>query len=176
MTNELAKPIDNDRIRTIVWRNTHKSVRELAEMTGLTVQQTLAVRNEMLDGVDALTVDQEKTKLLVDLHELAERAKEEFESTSDARSKAPLISASISAIKLLLSELRQIEKSSNGEVTALNALRQRELVSLVTETVNRSVAEIAVDNDIDQKYLFEVFNRNLEESASDMDARNSGTE
>lgn len=171
---ELEDPIDNPRVRTLIMRNVHKPVRELASETGLTIDQVIAVRNDLLSGIDALSVDQTRMKLLVDLQELSERAKSEFESTIDARSKAPLLMASTSAMKLVLQELRMDEKVQSPRVTALNDLRQRELVTIYDETGTAFINWLDDNPDTTKEERTVRYQELLMDSARSMDRRHQG--
>lgn len=176
MTKEIAIADVDERTRKVIWKGmTTKSVTELSELTGLTRENVITIRNSMLEAVDALTIDQERQKIMVELHQVAERAKEEFESTQDARSKAPLLSAHISAMKLLLTQLKELEKSGNSQVESLNELRRNELVALMNATVNNGVMDLAAKYDWsteETQEVFAVFNDRLAEEARKMDARN----
>ncbi len=172
MTKDLTKRED-ERNRKTVWRAIgHKSVRQIAEDTGLTVNEVVALRNEMFDGVDALTVDQRRLKTILDLDEIATRARELVETVSDDRAKAPLLSAATSAMKTALQAVSALETQDNSKVDALNQLRQKELLSLMQTTVDASVKELAEQFDVDPQQMFDVFNRNLLEAALDMENRN----
>ena len=174
MSTEITSNEVSARIKQIVWRYAGvKSTREIAELTGLPPERVLALKKEMYDTVDALTIDQQLTRCMVQLQEISERAREEFESTTDARSKAPLLSASVTAIKTLLNEMRNIRKTEDKAVSTLNAKRQSELVTLMQNTVDRSVEEIAQKYDVDKQSLFDIFNRRLLEAAEEMTARNT---
>lgn len=163
------------RTERAIWRGMlTKSVRQLADETGLTTDAVLRIRNQMLESVDALSIDQRRTKLLVELQEISDRARQEFETTTDARSKAPLLATSVSAMKVVLGELRNLEKTGSAEVDTLNALRLQELTTLMRETVDGGVAEVAEKFDIDKQLLFDIFNAKLMEAATRLNERHDG--
>lgn len=170
----LENPADNPRIRALILRNVHKPVRELAETTGLSVEQVIAARNELLSGIDSLSVEQTQTKLLMDLQELAEVAKSEFETTPDARSKAPLLAASISAMKLVLQELRMAAKDQSPAITALNEMRQRELVTIYAETGMPFLAWLEENPESTLSERTAKYQELLTDSARAMDRRYAG--
>lgn len=174
-SKELTVDEIDDRTRKIILKGAaSKTVPQLVEETGLSRDVIIRIRAELLEAVDALTIDQERQLLMIKLHELSERAMEEFESTPDARSKAPLLSASVSAMKLLLTQLRELEKSGDSQVEALNSLRRNELVSLMNSTVNNGVMDLAERygwETEEVQEVFAVFNDRLSEEARKMDAR-----
>lgn len=172
MTKELAVPEIDDRTKRIIWKGAaSKSVSVLAEETGLTREAVLNIRNGMLEAVDALTIDQERQLIMVELHEVAQRAREEFESTPDARSKAPLLSAHISAMKLLLTQLKELEKAGSSQVDTLNAMRQRELLLVVRSAGDRFLDWVE-NQGIDRSEAQEVFHGFLKDASRDLESRN----
>jgi len=176
MTKEIEKFEPSDRAVRLIRRGMKtKSVRDLASDTGLTVEQVIQVRNEALDSVDALTNQQLIEALLVDLMELAEMAREEFLVTSDARSKGPLITAAMGGIKIVLDQVRKIAADSDGEVTALNSLRMRELGLLVETAWIRTLGELADEHEWSteqRQSATDTFSRNMQTAAQEMDQRN----
>ena len=171
MTKEVEKFEPSDRAVRLIRRGMKtKSVRELASDTGLTVEQVLQVRNEALDSVDALTNQQLTQALITDLMELAEMARLEFETTTDARSKGPLITAAMGGIKIVLDQVRKIAADSDGEVTALNGLRQRELSLMVSEAFDDNL-DWLVEKGVDREEARDRFHGSLLEAARRMDER-----
>lgn len=156
----------DERIDRLVWRSIgRKSVRQIAEETGLTVEQVAFRRTELLDAVDELTIQQKRAKFLADLQEIADTAREDYDSADDTDSGSKLLTVAVGAMKTVLSELSKMEKASNSAVEALNMLRIRELVSLVQEAVNTSVPEIAEKYSVPEDELFTIFNANLGKAA-----------
>lgn len=175
MTKDITVAEIDERTKKIIWRGlTTKSVEKLAEETGLSRDEVVRIRYSLMDRVDALTLDQERQVILMTLHELSQKAMDEFNATDDARSKAPLLSASVSALKLVLTQLKELEKAGNSQVEALNALRRNELVALMQATVTNGVMQLAERYNWDNNELqsvFGVFNDHLAEEARKMDAR-----
>lgn len=163
MTDELAT---DDRISRLIWRSIgKKSARQIAEDTGLTVEQVAFRRTELLDSIDELTIQARRTKLLVDLQEIADTARDDYATADDTDSGSKLLTVAVGAIKTVLGEMRAIEKQSTAAVDSLNMLRVRELVSLIQEAVDTSVPEIAKEYDIPEQALFDIFNKNLGKAA-----------
>ncbi len=145
----------------------------MAEDLGVNPALVLSIKNEMFNNLDPLTVDQMRAKAIADLSELAVKARELVDTVTDARALAPLLSASTQATKTALNELRRYEDRGTSEVKALNDLRVRELVTLMRETVDASVREIASRVEgMTEDEMFDVFNANLTAAAASLQARN----
>ena len=173
MTKELVVPEIEERIRRqVVRRLGTRTVRQISEELGTTPDVVLAVKQSIVDSMDALTVDEHVAKAFVDLQEVVGMALSEFNSTEDARSKAPLLSAAVTATKTTLQMLEKWSSKNAGAVETLNRKRQNELIMLMQRTVDSGVEEIAETYDLDKQELFNIFNRKLEEAATDMDLRN----
>lgn len=167
MSNEVEI---SDRIEKMVWKRLGNTpVRKIAEETGLTREQVIAIREELLDSVDELTINQKRQKFLVELEGISQDARKDAEN-ADGRDKGPLYSAAVSAIKTVMSELARMEKTSSQAVDSLNALRIRELVELIREAVDTSVPQIAEQYGLEEADLFAVFNANLQEAAARRDS------
>lgn len=160
----------DSRIEKLIWRSIgRKSVRKMAEETGLPVEIVARIRTELLDGVDELTIDQKRTKLLVDLQDIADTARSDYDSADDTDSGSKLLTVAVGAIKTVLGEMRQIEKSSSGAIDALNQMRIRELMRLIDLTVAKSFSRISERYGIAESELFEVFNSYLGPAAAEME-------
>ena len=156
----------DSRVERLIWKSIgRKSVRKIAEETGLSVEQVAFIRTELLDGVDELSIDQKRTRLLVDLQAIADRASDDYEEEPDKDKGSKLLTVAVGAIKTVLQEMRQMEKSSSGAIDALNQMRVRELTSLVDEVIVLSVTEISEVTGRDEAELMLVFQRNLEIAA-----------
>ena len=162
----------DSRIEKLIWRSIgRKSVRKMAEETGLPVEMVARIRTELLDGVDELTIDQKRTKLLVDLQDIADTARSDYDSADDTDSGSKLLTVAVGAIKTVLGEMRQIEKSSSGAIDALNQMRIRELMRLVDTTVTRTLEEVATTHDLELTELLGIFQSQLIPAARELDSR-----
>lgn len=160
----------DDRIEKLVWRGLgRKSARQIAQDTGLSIEQVAYVRTQLLESVDELTIDQKRTKLLVDLQEISDKAREDYETTEDRDAGSKLLQVSVGAIKTVLEQLARIEKNNTARITELNDLRVRELVGLMQEVVDTGVKEVAREHGLDETEVFDVFNRALLEAARNRD-------
>ena len=174
MSTEVATTDDSvdERIRNLIWKGLGtKSARQIAEETGLTPERVLAIKREMLDGIDVLTIKEQKAKLLVDLKRIAQTAQEDYENIGDERNKAGMLNAATSAMKALFIELNRMEKADDEKVNALNALRVRELLKLIDVTVAATFEEIAEKHGIPEEDMHAIFQAHLVPAAEEMENR-----
>ena len=154
MSNEVEI---SDRIERMIWKRLgNTSTRKIAEETGLTLEQTIAIREELLGGVDELTINQKRQKFLVELEGISQDARKDAEN-ADGRDKGPLYSAAVSAIKTVMAELARMEKTSSQAVDSLNALRIRELMRLIDLTVAKTFATLSERHGIEEDEMYEIF-------------------
>lgn len=160
----------DDRIEAYVWRNIGKeSAREMAKNLGVTPDQVLQVKRDMVDSIDEITIQVQKAKLLRSLQELADDAREKSKNVSDERNYSGMVNAAAGAIDKLLKELNRQSKDDQSKVDALSELRKREIVRLYTLTVDSGVRELSARFDLDETQIFDVFNKKLIESAESLD-------
>lgn len=158
------------RLVSQVWQGLGlKPLKQIADETGLSRDQIIRLREEMLSSVDDLTIQQKRQKLIMSLEEMAQEARAAFDN-ADYEFKAGLINASVGAISKVLAELNRMEKADTSKVESLNQMRIRELVNLVREAVDTSVPQIAAQYGIDEEDLFDVFNENLQLAAQRRDS------
>lgn len=163
-----AKP--NPQLDKIIWRNAGlKSVRWIAEKTGMTPDQVLRRKNELFDEVDELTIDQARQRLVIDIQTMMNDARKAAEQSPN-EFKAGLYNTAMAGAKTLLTQLDRMEKNSGGAKAELNAMRVRELLQLVRESVDTSVPQVAQAYDLDENELFDIFNENLRLAAAKRDA------
>lgn len=158
------------RIESYIYKHIgKKSAREMATDLGVQPEQILAIKREMVDAVDELTISIQRTKLLRSLQELAEDAQEKSKDVDDMRNYSGMINASVGAIKELFRQLNALSKQDNAKIDSLNELRVRELTSLLYEVVDTGVPVAAQRYGIDEDELFEIFNDRLREAAQKRD-------
>lgn len=168
MSEELEH-IDQDRIDKAIWKSIGiKSVRQIANDTGLKPEEVLRRKNELLDEVDVLSIQQKRQRLLIELDGMARDARKRAEGVIDEYA-AGLWNAATSAVKTMLTELARMEKQDSGKIEALNNLRIRELLRLIDVTVARAVTEIANTHDLEEAELMEVFQGHLVEAAREVE-------
>lgn len=157
------------RLEKIVWRSLGvKSVRQIAEETGLNPEQIFAVKREMLDAVDVLTVQEKRTKILVAMEQLAQDALDRADGASDEFA-AGMLNAARGAMKDMLTEFNRASKQDQGAIEQLNQLRVRELLRLVDTAVAGTLSEIAKTHDLDQDELLAIFQSHLEPAAKEIE-------
>lgn len=162
--------LDQERVDEIIWRGAGvKSVRKIAEETGLKPEEVLRRKNELLEEVDPLTIQQTRQRLLIDLQRIARKTQEDYDN-APFEFKAGLMNSAVASMKLVLAEMTRAEKADNTRVTELNALRQREILRLIQETVNNTLDEISESHNIDRDALQDVFQKNLVQTAQEIEA------
>ena len=168
--NDLEEIEIDSRIENLIWRGIgRKSVRKMAEETGLSVERVAQIRTQLIEGVDEITLDMKRSKLLADLQEIADKAREGFDSADDTDSGSKMLTAWIGALKTILGEMRQIEKSNTGAIDALNQMRVRELLRLIDVTVTRTFSRISERHGISEDEMQEVFQSYLQPAASELE-------
>ena len=168
--DRLEEPEIDERIERIVWKGLGiRSARQIAEEAGVSPETVLRVKRDLLESIDELTIQEKRSKLLVDLQGIADRARELAESSLQDF-QAGLFNSSIAAMKTILVEIARMEKADTSKVESLNAKRVQELVRLVRLTVDASVYELSDKFDLDSDDLFEVFNRNMAIAAEQLEA------
>lgn len=170
MTTDVEEFEIDPRIERQVWKALGiKPLKQIAEETGLSRDQIIRIREELLSSVDDLTIQQKRQKYMISLEEMSQAAREDYDK-APFEFKSGLLNSAISAIKAVQAEVTRMAKADQSRVDELNQKRIRELVSLIREVVDTSVTEVAKAHDLPEDELFEVFNRNLEAAASRRDA------
>lgn len=160
----------DDRINQIIWKQAGlKSVREISELTGLKPEEVLRRKNELLEEVDVLSIQQKRQRLVIELEGMARDMRERSHGASDEYA-AGMINSANGLIKTMLQEMARMEKQDTGRIEALNQLRVKELLRLVDETVARSVREIAATHDLEETELMEVFQGHLVDAARELES------
>lgn len=158
------------RIQRIVWKGLgNKTVREMADETGLTPEEIFAVKRELLGAVDVLTVQEKRQKILIDMEKLAQDALDRAEDSSD-EFFAGMMNAARGAMKDMLTALNQTAKGEQEAIERLNDLRVRELLSLIDRTVAYTLTEIAKTYDLDENELHDIFQKHLKPAAQELEA------
>ena len=157
------------RIQRKIWKLLgRRSAREIASEVGLPPEEVLRIKREMLDEVDILSVTETKRKLLSDLQDISQRLQDDYDA-SPWEFKSGIANSSIAAMKTVLGSLKDTSKGEQEAVDRLNALRVRELLSLMQEVVERGVKETVDRFDLDEDEVFGIFNVALAEAAQNRD-------
>lgn len=168
MTEELEE-INSSKIDEYIWRHIgRKSPREIAEETGLDPIEVLRRKNELLEEVDVLTLQQKQQKLMIELDSIAADARDRFRGASDEFASG-LLNTSVAAIKTLLVEVNRIASKQTDAVERLNSMRVRELLRLVDKVITASVEEISEEHGLDSVEIMGVFQDKLVEEARSLD-------
>lgn len=169
MSGDLELLSEDPRIRRIVWKRLGvKSAREIAQETGLTPEEVLVIKNQMIEEIDVLSVQQMRAKLISDLQDMARRLQDDYDKAS-YEFKAGIMNSAIAAMKVVLVELNRASAKDEAAVDALNSMRVRELLRLMDRVVVMSVDDIAAKHSIDADELLGVFNGKLIEAAKEID-------
>ena len=156
---------DDDAISRYVWRRVGKeSARDMAKALGVSPDEILRVKRDLAESVDEITLQVQKARLMRTLQEIADDAKDEFE-TAPAEFKAGLLNSSVAAIKTLLVELNRTSKQDSEAVAALNQLRVKELYLLMTEVVETGIDTVSERHKIPKSELVDIFNEKLTDAA-----------
>lgn len=163
--SEEVEEFDQERADSLISRYIgRRSIREIAEMTGMRPEEVMNRKSEIINNVDVLTVQEKRAKLLYELDELAADARERAKDTSD-EFLSGMLNSSVSAMKVILVELARAEKANEGAVEQLNQLRVQELLRLVDSVLVSGVREIAEKYDLDERELTDIFQDRLIEEA-----------
>lgn len=163
--SEEVEEFDQERADSLISRYIgRRSIREIAEMTGMRPEEVMNRKSEIINNVDVLTVQEKRAKLLYELDELAADARERAKDTSD-EFLSGMLNSSVSAMKVILVELARAEKANEGAVEQLNQLRVQELLRLVDSVLVSGVREIAEKYDLDEGELTDIFQDRLIEEA-----------
>lgn len=164
-----TQDFDDDTLRLVYkYAAQGLNAREVAEKTGLSPIQALAARKQVLDTVDPLTINEWRTKLLLDLQKLSDDARDAFDKVED-KAKAPMLVAANGAMKTVLSELARMEKSDTQKVDALNAKRVKELLRLVESVVMRLIDYVDDNSDLEREDLTDMMFGWMSEAAEELD-------
>lgn len=158
---EEIEEFDQERIDALIMKHIGKKpVSEIARMAGIRPEKVMSRKNEMMNEIDVLTIEQKRQKLMIQLDEMVQKAMDKAESIS-SEFYAGTINAAVGGIKTILVELNRQSKDSSGQLEQLNALRLKEIMRLIDEVVKVSVQEIADEHSLDEDELMEVFQKNL---------------
>lgn len=151
-----------------------KTPREIAHELGMTPEEVLVRKDQILNEIDVLTIEQKTQKLLHDLTMIANAAWDKAKNVSDEFYSGTLNTA-VNAQKEILRQIEILERrreSNLSQVDQLNRLRVRELIRLISVVMDELVpyfeAKYGADRDeIEGVFLekLEVESRRMEEEA-----------
>ena len=162
--SEIAIPEEpeiDERIERIVWKGLGiRSARQIAEEAGVSPETVLRVKRDLLENIDVLSIQERRAKLTADLQDIAQRAQDDYDS-SPWEFKAGIMNAATSALDKVLKELARVEKQDSSKIEALNELRVRELLRLMSAVVESGVREVSEEFDLDENRVMDIFNARL---------------
>lgn len=164
--------IDHMLLRKVGVQSTAEIARELG-IGPLDVRKRV---NELLEDIDVLTVQQERTRLLIELRALVNRATERLDQIGTGlsdREFAQVLNSTSQTIRVHLQELDKMEVKDDEALKELNRRRVAELLKLMDRVVLTSVQEIASAHGLDETEMLEVFSSRLVEAAAEMDLEDS---
>lgn len=169
MTYELESSaedrVENNAADKLIMRHIgKKSPTEIAELTGMDRDWVLKRKNELLEEIDVLTVEQMSQKIVIELQQTAEMAMERARTALD-EFKSGLFNSAIAANKEVLKQIQAIRNSSNVAVESLNRLRKMELLRLMEKVVDAGSVEVAERYGLDQTEVLGIFRAKLVEQA-----------
>lgn len=145
------------------------STTEIARSLGMAPHEVKRRVAEILDSVDVLGLHHQRAKLMIQLREITQKAMDRIASIGDQvddREYAAVLNASVSAIKVSLSELARMEKADTSKVEALNSMRVRELIELIDATVVTALKEISEKYGADEDEMLSIFREKMMVEAS----------
>lgn len=169
MGNDLTKN-DSKRLDSVIWANLgSKSAREMAELAGVTNEQVLIRKRELLDEIDVLSIEESRMVLMAKAQEIMNDAIKRSKNVLDERNYAPILTSATGSLKIVLQQLKDSEKADRTDIDRLNAARVRELLRLIDTVVRISVKQIADNRELypDESSMLKVFEENLEVAAAD---------
>lgn len=170
---EVTDDLWNEEIDRMLLRKVGvQSTAEIARELGIGPLDVRKRVNELLEDIDVLTVQQERTRLLIELRALVNRATERLDQIGTGlsdREFAQVLNSTSQTIRVHLQELDKMESKDDEALKELNRKRVQELLSLVDRTVVLSVGEIAEAYDLKEEDLMGVFSARLLEAAQEMD-------
>ena len=146
-----------------------RSPREIAGLAGCDTHDVIRRAEEMKDEVDALSIEAQISFTLRSLNEIAADAKTDAATSTDNRAQAGLYSAAVSAHAQSLKQLATLKKENDGAVAELNRKRVQELLRLFDLVLEKGVADLAVEHDLDKTELLTVFQGHIVGAARELD-------
>lgn len=161
---------ENKELDGIISRNIGiKTPREIAELAGVTAHEVIRRAEELKDEHDAITLESKIHFLLVRLDQIAIEAQEAASKAPTARDASGLYTAATGAITQSLKQLATLKKENDGAVAELNRKRVQELLRLFDLVIEKGVADLAVEYDLDKTELLTVFQGHIVGAARELD-------
>lgn len=166
------RDLDDERINRAIRKGlmSSKTVRQMAEETGLKPEEVLRKKTEVLEGVDVLTIQEKRAMFMMELSDMSREVRERAKGATDEYF-AGMINASTANIKLLLGELTRMEKADSGKIDALNEMRRQEILRLIEIAVKKTFKTVSSTHGVEEDEMMTVFQGALFEAAQEIEAK-----
>lgn len=144
------------------------SPKQIADELGLTPTFVVGRVKELLEAVDALTIEQQISQAMVRLNQIAADAQKAAENTIDEY-KAGMWNSAISAHAKVLDQLARLKRQNDGALEVLNRKRVQALLQLVDRATMATFEEISATHGVDFYEMTEMFSEKLGEVARELD-------
>lgn len=167
---------EDSNVDRLIWKYVgEKSMADIADLTGLSVEQVGRRKDELFQAIDVLTVQQRMTKILVNLAAIAREAEEaaamaKAGGNEGLRSASGLYNSAVNAQKVLLQQLERIRKEDTSQVDQLNALRIKEIAQMYGRVVDKGIERLVEVHGLDAGELHEMFMSLLPEAAAEIES------
>lgn len=161
----------DERSRQIIWRSVGtRSAVQIAKELGVTPEVVLRERQRMREEIDVLTIEERQFKLLIELENTINLAREKLDNVAEERNMSGLINSVVNGIKTMSAELRKLEAKNSAAVESLNKKRVEELLRLVDVVVLATFEEVSDRYGIDGDELIEIFQSKLIPAAKELES------
>lgn len=132
------------------------SPKAIADELSVTPSFVAGRMRELLEAVDALTIDQQISQAMVRLNQIAQEAQEAAKHTVDEY-KAGMWNSAISAHSKVMDQLTRLKRQNEDALQELNRKRVAEIGRLVQEIVYVFIQDISDEHGLNQADLEEKF-------------------
>ena len=143
------------------------SPKQIADELGLTPTFVVGRVKELLEAVDALTIEQQISQAMVRLNQIAADAQKAAENTIDEY-KAGMWNSAISAHAKVLDQLARLKRQNDDALQELNRRRVAELLRLVQDVVYVFIDEISAEHGLVASDLEDKFQETLQIKAQEL--------
>ena len=141
----------------------------MAELAGVTNEEVLARKHQLLDEVDVLSIDDARMVLMVKAQEILNDALKRSKNVQDERNYAPILTAATGSLKIVMGQLDKAEKADRTNIDTLNLARIRELLRLADRVMLRSTKYFAENPGLTEDEMNDYVQALLTEEAAAME-------
>lgn len=146
-----------------------KTPAEIAETVGVEPSEVLRRYHQLINEIDALTIDQKLRHMSFKLMEIVRETQDRAANAIDEHA-AGFYNATVQAIRELNRHLERAQEKNDEALSALNTARVQELLRLIDVVVRTGCAELAERHQIPEEELLGVFRRRLRSAAEEIEA------